>query len=358
MGLTFTYYTGSTATGTPLSGAATSNGTYTVVAAFAGSTDYVSGSAQTTFTIGQATPKVAVTDAGGTYTGSPFAATATVAGVNGTPGSTLEGVGLTFTYYVGSTATGTPLAGAPTSNGTYTVVAAFAGSSDYSSGSAQTTFTIGQATPKVAVTDAGGTYNGKPYPATGTVAGVSGVRARRWKAVGLTFTYYAGSTASGTPLAGAPTNAGTYTVVASFAGSTDYVGWQLRRRRSRSDQATPKVVVTDPSGPYTGNPFQATDHGHRSTAHRHHAGSGGLTFTYYAGSTATGTPLSTSRDETVGTYTVVATVVRRRAGLHTAASAPVTFSISRCAGKRYRVGRRCHLHRQCIPGDRHGGRTQ
>ena len=76
-----------------------------------------------------------MTDAGGTYTGSDFAASATVAGVNGTPGSTLEGVGLTFTYYTGSTATGTPLSGEATSNGTYTVVAAFAGSTDYVSGS-------------------------------------------------------------------------------------------------------------------------------------------------------------------------------------------------------------------------------
>src|SRR5262249_23171358 len=35
----------------------------------------------------------------------------------------------------------------------------------------------------------------------------------------VTFTYYAGPTASGSPLADAPTDAGTYTVVASFISS-------------------------------------------------------------------------------------------------------------------------------------------
>ena len=78
-------------------------GTYTVVANFAGSTDYKSTtSTPTTFTISQATPTVAVSDAGGTYSGSAFPATATVNG-NGS----LETVTPTLTYYAGSTATGT-----------------------------------------------------------------------------------------------------------------------------------------------------------------------------------------------------------------------------------------------------------
>ena len=53
------------------------------------------------------TPTVTVSDAGGTYNGSAFSATATVAGVNGSSGSTLEGVTPTLLYYAGSSATGT-----------------------------------------------------------------------------------------------------------------------------------------------------------------------------------------------------------------------------------------------------------
>ncbi len=227
VGLTYAYYAGTNTGGTPLPGAPALAGTYTVVASFAGSQDYIPGSAQTTFTISQATPVLTVSDLGGTYSGNPHSATATVAGVvpgvDNTPGSTLEGTGLTVTYFAGSTATGTPLAGAPTTAGTYTVVAAFGGSEDYIRDGAQTTFTISPVTPTVAVTDTGGTYTGNPYSASGTVAGVNGVAGATLESVGLTFTYYLGSTATGTPLAGTPTSAGTYTVVAAFGGSEDYI---------------------------------------------------------------------------------------------------------------------------------------
>jgi hypothetical protein len=102
------------------------------------------------FTITPATPTVTVSDAGGTYNGSAFPATGTVRGVNGAPTGTLEGVGLSFTYYLGSTS-GTNLGpSAPSRPGTYTVVAIFAGSADYNRASAQTTFTIRQPATTVA----------------------------------------------------------------------------------------------------------------------------------------------------------------------------------------------------------------
>jgi hypothetical protein len=373
---TLTYYAGATA----LPGAPAGAGTYTLVATFAGSTDYSAASASTTFTItpalltvtannaskvygqvnptftdtitgfvngetanvvsgsasltttattsspvgayvvtaaqgtlsaanytfafvngtlqvNQAAPTVSVSDAGGTYDGVAFSATATVAGVSGTPASSLEGVSPTLTYYAGATA----LPGAPAGAGTYTVVATFAGSADYGAASASTTFTItpalltvtanntskvygqvnptftdtitgfvngetanvvsgsasltttattsspvgayvvtaaqgtlsaanytfafvngtlqvNQAAPTVSVSDAGGTYNGVAFPATATVAGVSGTPASSLEGISLTLTYYAGTTA----LPGAPAGAGTYTVVATFAGSADY----------------------------------------------------------------------------------------------------------------------------------------
>ena len=68
-----------------------------------------------TLTIAPATPTVSVTDAGDTYNGQPFPATATVAGVvagvDNTPSATLEGIGLSLAYYAGSTASGTALSG-------------------------------------------------------------------------------------------------------------------------------------------------------------------------------------------------------------------------------------------------------
>ena len=56
-----------------------------------------------------------------TTNGSLFTATDTVNGVSGSAGATLEGVGLTLTYYSGPTATGTPLSGAPTAAGGHAI---------------------------------------------------------------------------------------------------------------------------------------------------------------------------------------------------------------------------------------------
>ena len=98
--------------------------------------------------------------------------------------------------------------------------------------------TVAQATPTVAVSDAGGIFNGSPFPATATVAGaVSGVDstpAASLQGVIPTLTYYVGSRPNGSGSATAPTALGTYTVVASFAGSTDYTAAQAPRLRSIS----------------------------------------------------------------------------------------------------------------------------
>jgi hypothetical protein len=177
------------------------------------------------FSITQATPAITVSDAGGVFNGSGFGATGTVSGVN----STSLGAP-TFTYYAGtfttlSALTGqTALPGVPTQAGAYTVVASIAGSTDYGSGAALANFSITQATPTVTVTDNGGVGNGSPYSATGSVIGVNNTNLGN-----PTFTYYAGTFANlsdltgQTPLSGPPATAGSYTVLASYAGSTDYI---------------------------------------------------------------------------------------------------------------------------------------
>ena len=133
---TLTYYAGSSASGTGSTTAPTSAGNYTVVATFPGSADYTAAqSSPLTFTINKATPTLTLSDAGGTFNGSAFAATSlvsgVVSGVDTTPAATLEGVSPTLTYYAGSTVSGSGSATAPTSAGTYTVVATFPGSADY-----------------------------------------------------------------------------------------------------------------------------------------------------------------------------------------------------------------------------------
>jgi uncharacterized repeat protein (TIGR01451 family) len=149
---TFSYAgTGTTSYG-PSATAPTSAGTYTVTATYNGDANHQgSPSSAMPFTIGQATPTVTVSDTSNIYNGSAFQAVDTVAGVNGTAGGTLEGVGLTLDYVqLNSNGTTTDLgSSAPTLPGSYTVTASFAGSTDYTKASATTPFAIGQPTTSI-----------------------------------------------------------------------------------------------------------------------------------------------------------------------------------------------------------------
>jgi hypothetical protein len=309
---TLTYFSGSSASGSGTSIAPTQAGTYTVVASFAGSTDYASASSQSTFIITKATPVVSVSD-GGTFNGFGISATASVSGVvvgvDNSFAASLESASPTLTYYSGSSVSGSGTSIAPTQAGTYTVVASFPGCTDYASASSQSTFAITKATPQVSVSDSGGTFTGSSFPATASVSGVAvgidNTFAASLESVSPTLTYYSGSAVSGSGTSIAPSALGTYTVVASFPGSTDYA--------SASSQTTfaivtntPVVTVTDAGGLVNGSPFPAS----ASIA----AGSGspssmlegvGLSLTYYAGTSASGTPLS-GAPSSVGAYTVVA----------------------------------------------------
>ena len=336
---TCTYYVGNGTGGQNLGSTAPSAaGTYTVVANFAGNTDYTPARGQATFTIAQAAPTVSVTDAGGVYKGSSYAATATINGA-----ASLENVTATLTYYAGNDTSGTNLGNAaPSAAGTYTVAANFAGSTDYTSASGQATFTITQATPTVAVVDAGGVYKGSPYPATATVNAAASL-----EGVSAALTYYAGNGTGGTNLGGtAPSAAGTYTVVANFAGSTDYTSASGQATFTIT-QATPTVVVTDAGGPYTGNPYPAT-----ATVN----GGANLegvspTLTYYAGSDTSGTSLGSLPPSAQGTYTVVA-----------AFAGSTDYTIAGADHLHHQQGgadrggdrRRRDLHRQRLPGHGRG----
>ncbi len=116
-----------------------------VVAAFGDASGGAANDIQSTYgasvTVNKAAPTLTVSDTGGVYNGSSFAATATIAGimsgVDDTPASTLEGVSPIVTYF--NDANGTLSSNAPIAVGTYTVFASFPGSTDYLSSSAAAT---------------------------------------------------------------------------------------------------------------------------------------------------------------------------------------------------------------------------
>ena len=169
-------------------------------------------------------PTVSVSAFGGTYSGSEFMATASVAGVvDHRARSSREFHPLRNTTPA-VTATGMPLPPAPIDAGTYTVVANFPGSTDYISNTSQpVTLTIIQATPIVERQRLRGVFTTAPLSPQ-PASPVWGSPGSELDGIASTPEYYAGSTATGTPLSVPPIDAGTYTVAGDFPGSTDYTG--------------------------------------------------------------------------------------------------------------------------------------
>ncbi len=171
------------------------------------------------------TPTVTVVDDGGTFDGSTFLAVAQVAGEDGVPGDTLEGVAPTVTYFAGSNTSGNPLSGAPSQAGTYTALATFPGSADYTSAIASVTFTITQATPLVFVYGQNADYTGSPDPVNVSIEGIDNTSGPSLEGVSPTLDYVQ-LDSSGNVVddlgSTVPTLPGIYNATASFAGSTDY----------------------------------------------------------------------------------------------------------------------------------------
>jgi hypothetical protein len=314
---TFTYYAGTSATGTPLSGAPVYVGTYTVVASFAGNENYTPAeSAVATIVITKAAPTLSV--GGGTFTFNDTAnpATASATGLNETSLS-----GLIITYYAGTSVTGTPLSSAPIYAGTYTAVANFPVHPNYTAAqSAPVTIVIAKAAPTLSIEGGTFTFNDVAHPVTASATGVNGTPLS-----GLTIAYYAGTSATGTPLSGAPIYAGTYTAVANFPAHPNY---------SPAQSAPVMIVIakTAPTISVAGGTFTFDGAAHPATGSATGVNGtilNGLTFTYYAGTSTTGTPLS-GPPVNPGTYTAVANFPVHP-NYTAAQSAPVTIVITNAA---------------------------
>ena len=166
---------------------------YTIAYSYAGDGTYASARrSERTDSGAGPRPRCARIDVGGAYDGSAFSAMATISGVAGSPASKLEGVSPVLVYFAGSATNGNPLA-APIDVGTYTVVANFTGSSDYSSTrSTPVTFVIEKGTTTVAISS-----SGSPVVFGQSVSLVATVTAGAITPGG-TVTYYDGTTLLGT----------------------------------------------------------------------------------------------------------------------------------------------------------------
>jgi hypothetical protein len=216
-------------------GTLTADGNYTIH--FTGSS----------LSITSATPAVIVSDPGGTYTGAPIAAMATVTGVGGTATPDLEGVTPTLTYYAGTGTSGTDLdSAAPSAAGTYTVVARFPGSADYlAADSEPATFAIAPVAATIALTSS--TSSPVYGQAVTFVATVSSPGAP----VG-TVTFSDGTTLLATvPLDGSGQTAltistlslGSHAITATYNGGTDFLGVTSGTAAESVSQSATAIVL-------------------------------------------------------------------------------------------------------------------
>jgi uncharacterized delta-60 repeat protein len=179
-----------------------------------------------TTTVTTINTSLTVSPATGTYGGSVTLS----ASVGAASGPAVNSGSVTFTILNGSTPVGAvvvPVSGGSASTsfslsgldaGGYTIDASDADTSGtYNPSNGSAGLAVTQATPTINLTTPSGViYDGHAHGATATVTGINSTSLGS-----ATLTYYAGPTATGTPLGSAPTNAGQYTVVASYS-SIDY----------------------------------------------------------------------------------------------------------------------------------------
>ncbi|HET7433686.1 MAG TPA: MBG domain-containing protein [Thermoanaerobaculia bacterium] len=250
-------------------------GTYAVVANFTSSDpNFTNATGNGSLTITSATPTVTVTGGIYAYDGAPHSATAVARDAN----NNIVAGSFTFTY----DGSATP----PTNPGTYVVVATFTSSDpNFTNATGNGSLTInaaGTQTPTVTVTGGTFTYDGTPHAATAVARDAS----NNDVAGTFTFTYDGNATA--------PTNAGTYAVVANFTSSDPNFTNATGNGSLTINPATPTVTVTGGPFTYDGTPHAATAVA-RDASNNVVAGS--FTFTYDGGATA---------PTNAGTYAVVA----------------------------------------------------
>ncbi len=115
--------------------------------------------------------------------------------------------------------------------------------------------TVTGSIPTVTVADADGTYKGTGFAALGKAVGTDGMTPVTGT---FTYAYYVGSSATGTSSRTAPSNAGTYTVVATFASTDANYGNGTAQTTFTIGKADATVVVTPYTVTYNGVAHSAT----------------------------------------------------------------------------------------------------
>jgi hypothetical protein len=200
---------------------------------------------------GLASPSVSYGTASVTLSGA--LASGTVAPPNGESVEvTLSGVTQHATLDAGGAfSTAFDVSALGVSGSPYTITYSYAGDQTYPPTRAIGFLTVTQATPKLDLTARGGSFDGRPYAASVTIAGsgADSSPAASLEGVSPVLTYYLGSSTSGTNLGSMPPLVpGRYSVIASFPGSTDYAAVESAPVSFTISNASTNLALTSSHG--------------------------------------------------------------------------------------------------------------
>jgi hypothetical protein len=216
--------------------------------------NYATADQTTIIDVAKATPTISLVAPGGNFDGGPLPANVTIvgSGQQSAPAASLEDVAPVLTYFIGSGTSGTSLGSTPPIHpGTYTVVARFPGSTDYTATqSAPVTFAVDKAAPRISlIPSIDSSMFGQ---AVTLIAGLSFGAA----APGGSVTFYDGSVPLGTVpiddsgkaiLTTTVLAVGSHSITATYGGDADLLaGVSGVSAESVSRAATQVVLVPQP----------------------------------------------------------------------------------------------------------------
>lgn len=288
--ITYTYYNGTSCSGSKLDSAPIEPGNYSVKAVSRGNINYLSASKCVTHTILRSVPTLVLKEKSATYTGKPIKANKVEA--TNPNGSSVE-LAYTYRYYKDNSCSvafneKTPTE-APIEVGTYYVKATSAQTSTLGSMTTDCVkHTITEKKDVVTLSKKEVVYNGKEVVAN---------KATSESGSEIIYFYYANTNCSGTALTTAPTNVGTYYVKATSKATDNLNSTETECIQHNITKKVDVITLENKNASYTGSEISHN----LATSESKTA----ITYTYYSSSDCTGEKL-TSLPVNVGFYSIKA----------------------------------------------------
>ena len=249
------------------------------------------------------------------YTGKPMEAN---------PAETTGNGEITYTYYRGTSCSGTELESAPIDVGMYRVKATASQTNQYNSATSSCIqHKISKSDTTIVLDDFEVTYSGNAVPVNNAIAKLNSDDSVIENA-DFTYEYYSSIDCSGSALTELPINVGTYSVKAYMEGTSNYNESESSCALYTISPYTPVIDLEPKVKEYDGSELIANIAS--VTLTNNEVFNGTISYTYYNGTNCSGTPLLTAPIE-IGAYSVKAST--EAFGNYSAASKCVLHTITK-----------------------------